>query len=98
MAQICVALGDVPRLEATLKKLITLEPDQPEPRYDLASLEAMTGKTNDALKTLAACLEIDAKQRLTNSAARDLVHEARNDVRFNSIRNEPEFLKLVPAN
>jgi len=98
MAQICVALGDVPKLDAALKKLITLEPDQPEPRYDLAALEAMTGKTNDALKTLAVCLEIDAKLRLTNSAARDLVHEARNDVRFNSLRTEPEFLKLVPAN
>jgi len=98
MAQICVALGNVPMLETTLNKLIVLQPDQPEPRYDLAALEAITGKTNEALKNLALSLGASAKRRLSNPAARDLVSEARNDVRFNSIRNEPEFQKLVPAN
>jgi thioredoxin-like negative regulator of GroEL len=98
MAQICVALGNVPKLESTLARIIVLQPDQPEPRFDLAALEAITGKTNEALKNLGVCLDLSAKRRLTNPAARDLVAEARNDARFNTLRNEPEFQKLVPAN
>ena len=98
MAQICVAMGNVPKLQSTLEKIITLQPDQPEPRYDLAALEAITGKTNEALKNLALSLGASAKRRLSNPAERDLISEARNDVRFNSLRNEPEFQKLVPAN
>jgi thioredoxin-like negative regulator of GroEL len=98
MAQICVALGNVPKLESTLARIIVLQPDQPEPRFDLAALEAITGKTNEALKNLGVCLDLSAKRRLTNPTARDLVTEARNDARFNALRNEPEFQKLVPAN
>jgi thioredoxin-like negative regulator of GroEL len=98
MAQICAALGNVPKLESALQKIIALQPDQPEARYDLAALEAITGKTNEALKNLAVTLDLSAKRKLTNPAARDLVSEARNDPRFNAVRNEPEFQKLVPAN
>jgi hypothetical protein len=35
---------------------------------------------------------------LTNPAARNLLVEAGKDPRFNSIRNLPEFQKLVQAN
>jgi thioredoxin-like negative regulator of GroEL len=98
MAQICAALGNASTLERALQKIITLQPDQPEARYDLAALEAITGKTNEALKNLAVTLDLSTKRKLTNPAARDLVSEARNDTRFNAIRNEPEFQKLVPAN
>ena len=62
MAQICAALGDVHKLEGVLQKLVVLEPDQPEARYDLAALEAVTGQTNAALKNLGLCL---ARQRQT---------------------------------
>ncbi len=98
MAQICAALGNAPTLERALQKIIALQPDQPEARYDLAALEAITGKTNEALKNLAVTLDLSTKRKLTNPTARDLVSEARNDPRFNAIRNEPEFQKLVPAN
>jgi thioredoxin-like negative regulator of GroEL len=98
MAQICAALGNAPTLERALQKIIALPPDQPEARYDLAALEAITGKTNEALKNLAVTLDLSAKRKLTNPTARDLVSEARNDSRFNAIRNNSEFQKLVPAN
>ena len=98
MAQVCAALGDVPRLESTLQKIIVLQPGQLEARYDLAALQAITGRTNEALKNLELSLAMSAKRRATNPAARDLVGDARNDARFNAIRNEPEFQKLVPAN
>jgi thioredoxin-like negative regulator of GroEL len=96
LAQICAALGNVPKLESALQRIIVLQPGQPEARYDLAALEAITGKTNEALKNLGLCLDISARRRLTNAAARDLVNEVRNDPRFNAIRDQPEFQRLVP--
>jgi thioredoxin-like negative regulator of GroEL len=97
IAQICAALGNAAKVQSALERIIALRPGQPEARFDLAALDAITGKTNEALKNLGICLDISAKRRLTNATARDLANDARNDPRFNAIRNEPEFQRLVPA-
>ncbi len=96
MAQIAAQLGDMSRLEMTLQKLVSLAPDQPEPHYDLAALEAILGKTSDALLNLQASLNLSAKRLATNPAAHDLLVEARKDPRFDSLRTLPAFKKLVP--
>jgi tetratricopeptide (TPR) repeat protein len=97
MAQIAAIIGDFSKLEGALKKLVSLLPNQPEPLYDLAALDALTGKTDDALKNLRASIDLSSKRLLTNSAARNLIIDAGKDPRFNPIRNLPEFQKLVPA-
>ena len=96
MAQIAAQLGDMPRLEIMLQKLVNLAPDQPEPHYDLAALDAILGKTSEALQNLQAALDLSAKRLAANPAAHDLVIEARKDHRFDSLRNLPAFQKLVP--
>jgi tetratricopeptide (TPR) repeat protein len=96
MAQIAAQLGDMPRLQILLQKLVSLAPDQPEPYYDLAALDAILGKTSDALQNLQASLALSAKRLATNPAARDLLVEARKDPRLDSLRNLPAFQKLVP--
>ena len=98
MAQICAALGNLPKLETILEKLVALDPDKPEARYDLAALEAIIGKTDDALKNLRISIDLSSKRLLTNSAAHNLLIAARSDQRFDLIRNLPEFQKIVPAN
>ena len=98
MAQICAALGNMGKLEIILKKLVALNPDRPEALYDLAALEAITGKPDAALKDLRLAIDMSSKRLLTNSAAHNLLIEARSDQRFNPIRNQPEFQKIVPAN
>ncbi|MEJ0089834.1 MAG: DUF2723 domain-containing protein [Limisphaerales bacterium] len=96
MAQICAALGDASKFKSTLEKIVVLQPGRSEILYELAALDAMTGKTNEALQNLERSLASSAKQRLTNASARDFTGDARNDLRFNTIRNLPEFRKLVP--
>jgi tetratricopeptide (TPR) repeat protein len=98
MAQICAALGNLAKLETILQKLVALNPDRPEARYDLAALEAITGKPDEALKNLRISIDSSSRRLLTNSTARNLMNEARRDPRFNPIRNLPEFQKIVPAN
>jgi tetratricopeptide (TPR) repeat protein len=97
MAQISAALGNVGKLEIVLKKLVTLNPAQPEAHYNLAEIEAMTGKTDDALKELGLAVDLSSKRLLTNASAHDLLIEARSDPRFNSLRNLPAFQKIIPA-
>jgi tetratricopeptide (TPR) repeat protein len=96
MAQIAAAIGNVNKLETVLKKLVALNPTQPEAHYDLAALEAITGKTDEAIKELGISIDLSSKRLLTNSAAHNLVIEARSDPRFNSLRNRVDFQKIVP--
>jgi len=98
MAQISALIGDYAKLELILQKLVALLPDQPEPLYDLAALQAITGKNDQALKNLGTAIQMSSKRLLTNSTARDLIVEARKDPRFNAIRSLPAFQKLVQAN
>ena len=98
MAQICAALGNLNKLESILQKLVVLDPDKPEARYNLAALESITGKTDDALKNLRLSIDSSSKRLLTNPAAHNLLTDVRSDPRFNPIRNLPEFQKIVPAN
>ncbi len=98
MAQISAALGNLTKLEAVLKKLVALNPNQPEARYDLAALEAISGKTDAALSDLRASVDLSSKRVLSNPGARNMLIEARSDPRFNSLRALPEFQKIIPAN
>ena len=97
MAQICATIGDYPKLETVLQKLVALQPGQPEPRYDLAALQAITGKSDLALQNLRGAITMSSQRLATNAAARNLISEARSDPRFNPIRALPEFLSLIPA-
>ena len=96
LAQICALTGNLPKLEPVIKKIVAIMPDQPEPRYDLAALEAVLGKTSDSLSNLQTSLEMNARRMQANPGASNLVSLVRNDPRFNAIRNLPEFQKLVP--
>jgi tetratricopeptide (TPR) repeat protein len=85
------------KIEGTLEKMTNIIPGEPEIWYDLAAIRASTGKQDESLKSLAQALDLSAKRRMTNPQARDLLSETRKDVRFNPVRQSPEFQKLVPT-
>ena len=98
IAQEYVNLGNLTKLEGVLQKIVTLVPDQPEPWYDLATLETVLGKPAPALQSLRQSLDLSAQRLKSNPSAHDLLNEARKDQHFEPLRNLPEFQKLVPAN
>jgi tetratricopeptide (TPR) repeat protein len=89
--------GRIIKLEGVLGRIVVITPDQPEPRYDFAAVEAVLGKTNEALENLKVALDLNAKRLKANPAATDLLTQARTDGHLNSLRNLPEFQKLVPS-
>ncbi len=95
IAQYFAGLGNYPKLEVALHKLVSLAPDQPEPRYDLAAFQALSGKTAEAMQNMQIALEQSTKRKVINPAARDLVAAARTDQRLASLRPLPEFQKLI---
>lgn len=84
------------KLENALKKLTTLEPNEPEAWYDLARLEVMLGHRDDSIKDLQTSLTLSDQRLKTNPAARNIRDAARSEASFNPIRSMPEFQKLVP--
>ncbi len=96
VAQYFAPMGDYNNLETAVKKMVTISPDQPEPRYDLAALQAIKGNTTEALQNLKAALDMSAQRLAKNPSARDLLDAARTDNRLDRLRPLPEFQKLVP--
>jgi len=98
IAQLYAQSGNMSGLEGALRKLVAISNNVPEARFDLARLEATMGETDQAMLDLKASLDLSQARRKTNPAARDLLTEARTDPNLNSLRNNPAFKQLVPAN
>jgi tetratricopeptide (TPR) repeat protein len=96
IAQEYAKMGNLIKLEEVLQKIVAIVPDQPEPWYDIAALNVMQGKPDQGLQYLRKALDLSAQRIKGNPKARDLLAEVRGDHRFDSLRNTPEFQKIVP--
>ena len=88
-------MGNVPKLEIALERLVTVMPANPDAWFDLAAMQAMIGKSTGALRSLEQALTLSTKRREQDPKARDLRMEVMRDPRFNVLRQMPEFQKLV---
>jgi len=95
MAMAFAQMQDLARLGKALKKMVSLAPDLPEARSDLAALEAMTGQSNEALADLKVAMELNVKRLAQNPKANDLLKTVSQDPRFTALHNLPEFQKLI---
>ncbi|HOC56227.1 MAG TPA: DUF2723 domain-containing protein [Verrucomicrobiota bacterium] len=95
LAQAYAMLQNVPKLEASLDKLVKLMPTNPEAWYDLAVLKSGLGKPAEALSALRQALDLSNKRLQQDPKARDLLASAKKEDRFGSLRQSPEFKKLV---
>ncbi len=95
IAQFFAQMGNYPKLETALHKLVELSPDQPAARYDLAALQALLGKTEESFKNLQVALEQNTSQRVTNPTIADLHASLTGDPRFERVRPLPEFQKFL---
>jgi tetratricopeptide (TPR) repeat protein len=83
------------KLEMTIEQLVKVMPESPEAWYDLAAFKAWLGKPTEALEPLKKALELSAKRLAQNPQAPNLLISNRNDARLNSLRQLPEYQKLV---
>ncbi len=88
-------LQDFPDLEAVLKRLTQTQPNIPEAWYDLARLESILGKRDDAIKDLQMAVTLSDQRLKTNPAAMNIRTAAGTEAEFNPIRGSPDFQKIV---
>ncbi len=88
-------LNNLPRLEATLEKLVKMMPDEPESWFNLAALKATLGKAPEAVPTARRALELNAKRLQQNPASPNLLSNLQTNAHFNSLRALPEFQQLI---
>ncbi len=95
VAQAFSQLNDFVGLETALDKLVQLVPDSPEGWYDLAALKIVLGKKSEAISALEHAMPLNAKRLATDPKGRDIRAEVLKDHRFDPLRNQLEFQKLV---
>jgi tetratricopeptide (TPR) repeat protein len=95
VAQAYVTLGNYPRLEAALERLVQISPTQPEAWYDLAAMKAILQKTAEAIPALRRALELSDARLKTDPKQRNLRDELRKDPRFQHLRPNPVFQSLL---
>ncbi|MCC6823429.1 MAG: DUF2723 domain-containing protein [Verrucomicrobia subdivision 3 bacterium] len=95
VADLYKQMNNLPKLEATMTRMVQLLPANAEAWYDLAGLRGGLGRPTDSLTAISNAITISNARRATNSAALDLLAEARKDGRLNPLRNLPAFQKLV---
>ena len=94
-AQICNQLGQLPRVEQALARLVALSPENPEAWFDLAGVQAIQNKQPEAVASLGESLKKSAQRRARDTNANDLLKNALTDGRFNTVRQSPGFQKLM---
>ena len=84
LAQISAQMGNMPKLEPMLQKLVTLTPATSRNRITIwPRWKPCSGKSRPAVQHLQTALDMSATRLKTEPAARDLLVEARKDRRFN---------------
>ncbi|EEF58858.1 glycosyltransferase family 117 protein [Pedosphaera parvula] len=97
VARLYAQLANSPKLEIALEKLAKMEPDSPEASYDLAAMKTAVDKPEEAIQALRNALAANAKRLAKDPKATNLSITAKNDPRFDKLRKNPEFLKLVDS-
>jgi cytochrome c-type biogenesis protein CcmH/NrfG len=94
VAQYFGQLGNIPGFENALEKMVVLAPNEPEPRFHLAEVMAVTGRTADALQDLQQAIALSRKKNEGDT----MVTQALADPNFRSLRSLPYFQKIVSPN
>jgi len=87
-------LSQVAKVEAAMLRYTKLAADSPEAWYDLAAIQAAQAKAKESSENLDRAFVLDAARRKKDPAQRDLRGQFPSDVRFEQVRNTPEFQKF----
>jgi cytochrome c-type biogenesis protein CcmH/NrfG len=95
IAQAYMQFQQIPRLENALSKLTEINPNSPEAWYDLSGIQAIIGKTSNALISLKRAVTLSDERLKTDKKANNLREAILKDSRFNVLRGNPEFEQII---
>ena len=86
-----------PRLESALLRLTLVSPESPEAWYDLASVRAILGKSNQSLEALERAFQLSTARLARDPGASNLRLNALTNHSLSSLYTLPEFQRLITA-
>jgi tetratricopeptide (TPR) repeat protein len=95
VAQYYMQNQNLPKLETVLQRLCELQPNIPEPWYDLAALRCLLGKTSEGVITLKRAIELSDARLKKDPKAHDMRAEALKDQRFQAVSQSADFKSIV---
>jgi tetratricopeptide (TPR) repeat protein len=96
VAQYYVQRNEWQKLEGALEQLCRLNPNSPEDWYNLAVLKNSLDKKKESIHCLSKALSLNAARKKADPKAPDLEEAARKETNLASLRDMPEFKKLLP--
>ncbi len=94
-AQAYSMVGNLAKMEQSMTRLVALNPNNPEGWYDLAAIQTLLNKSNDALKSLTRALTTSDLRLAQMTNQPNLRQNVPTDPRFANIRALPEFQGLL---
>jgi tetratricopeptide (TPR) repeat protein len=90
------------KAETALSRYAKLSGENPEAWFDLAGMQAILSKSNEAMASLKSALTFDAQRKAKAApgsapSPHDLVQLAKTDPRFAGIRTFPQFNALIES-
>jgi tetratricopeptide (TPR) repeat protein len=96
-AQVYQQLANYPKLETALQRWTQVTPT-PEAWLDYAAAQAVQGKQPQAVVSLGQALAMSSARLKTNPKAENLSKGIATDARFASLRDNPDFKRLLATN
>jgi predicted Zn-dependent protease len=90
-----IKMQNMPKVEAGLKRYTEVQPDLPEAWRELAAVETLLNKPDEAMKALRQCAAANAVRRKVDPKAVDVIAGLATDSRFTSLHANPEFQALT---
>ncbi len=88
-------LNDFAGMERAVKRLTQIQPNNPEPWFDLAKIQVIQGQQKDGLQSLSRAVQESDARLATNPGANNLRTLAASDPYFAAVSNSPDFQKII---
>ena len=96
-AQAYSMVGNLPKMEEAMDRLVKLTPNNPEAFYDLAAIQTVLSKSNQAVQNLSHAIQLSDQRALQQTNTPNLRQLAPNDPRFANLRAMPEFQRALTS-
>lgn len=93
---------NIPKAEQALTRYATLMGESPEAWFDLAGMQALLNKSNEAISSLKASLTYEASRKSKQApgapaSPNNLMELAKTDPRFATLRGTPAFKTMIES-
>ncbi|MEW6161554.1 MAG: hypothetical protein AB1813_29335, partial [Verrucomicrobiota bacterium] len=94
-AQAYAQMVNTEKLETTMRRLIDLMPTNPEAWYDLGTVQASLGKSNEAVQSISKAIQLSDDRLKAQPGSKDLRTTVAADGRLAPLQAMPEFKQLL---